>query len=229
YAKSWDTRFGPDISTDHFLDVRWHNFTALLDRDFQGAAAVELGVGTAIYIERASQIFSNIIAVDGSANMLRETERRANALGLTNVATLQADVVSMPAIRTESLDVAYFFGLIEHVIQTDLFVSEVKRILKPNGIVIGSASNAKCPWYNIRRLFWGMGKHCTSDSYYTIEEIQSLFGRSGFTYEAVRYWGMVPPGLKSRTIFSILAFWEPIISRTPLSKFLGGMTFRFRK
>jgi ubiquinone/menaquinone biosynthesis C-methylase UbiE len=229
YSQAWDHRFGEDLSSAHFLDRRWRSFIDMLEEDVRSKTALELGVGTGVYVEKASCIFKELIAVDGSRLMLGQLERRINKSSLINVRVIQANVVSIPEIRDESVDIVYFFGLIEHMIRVDDFIREIQRVLKRGGFVIGVTPNGSSPWYGLRRFIRGTGKHCSTDKYYTVRQIERKFEKCGFQDGLIRLWGFVPAGLTSICIYRLLVWLESRVERSCLKTLCGGLTFRFRK
>ena len=57
-------------------------------------------------------------------------------------------------LSDEQFDVVHCNQVIEHVKDTDLFVSEIYRILKPDGYAVISTENL-ASWHNIGALFFG--------------------------------------------------------------------------
>lgn len=228
YAKDWDARFGHLESTAYFLNQRWQMFEDILPPSSSDGVALELGVGTGVYIDRSSQLFSKIYALDGSPKMIEQLQEKLRAHGLTNVEAIQGSATALSMIQDESMDVVYFFGLLEHIIQTDDFVREIRRVLKPGGVVVGVTPNGLSPWYGLRKLLRGTGSHCTTDRHYTKSKVLELFEPQGFQNERVIFWGAVPAGV-GHTLFHILKFAEKIVENSPLKMFLGGLTFMLRK
>jgi ubiquinone/menaquinone biosynthesis C-methylase UbiE len=232
YCADWDTRFNPCDSTDYFFEKRWQSFTNILNSTnfkFKDTVALELGIGTGVYIDRSSRIFKQIIAVDGSAGMLKLLNKRLQANNIYNVAVVESNVLSMPFLKDESVDVIYFFGLIEHIIDVGQFIKEINRILCHGGIVIGVTPNGRSPWYRLRKFIRKTRKHCSSDKYYTAKEIVNIFTKYGFSLDKMQYWGGVPAGIRNKFIFLTLCFFEKIAENTFLRRYLGGITFMFKK
>jgi ubiquinone/menaquinone biosynthesis C-methylase UbiE len=175
YASSWDQRFGQSISTGHFLQRRWSSFESIIEDFNDRNAAVELGIGTGVYIQKTSSVFRNIIAVDGSALMLDELQKKLRAYNISNVRIIQSNALSIPDITSGSIDCVFFFGLIEHIQNIELFVNEIRRMLRNEGIVVGIAPNGQSPWYWFRRYVRLTGKHCSSDKYYSKKELIAIF------------------------------------------------------
>ncbi len=228
YANSWDQRFGSAPSTVHFLDKRWDSVRQLLPANTQKLSALELGVGTGVYIDRASRLFSHITAVDGSEKMLQELQKKLRTENITNVTTLCSDVVALKDVSDASVDVVYFFGLVEHIIEVDAFFATILRVLKPGGMLIGATPNRKSPWYAIRRYIRGTGKHCESDRYYGLEDARRWVKEYGFASYDYRYWGCVPAGIGG-VIYHSLKLLERPLEFSPLRSFCGGITFKMIK
>jgi ubiquinone/menaquinone biosynthesis C-methylase UbiE len=229
YASTWDVRFGQAVSTKHFIEKRWSSFEKVLGESTMSGVALELGVGTGIYIDKASKLFNKIIAIDGSDEMLRKLNKKLDKKKIRNVSSIQSNVLSIPEIESETMNCVYFFGLIEHIVYVDTFIQEIHRVLCKGGIVVGVTPNASSPWYRLRRIVRGTGKHCSTDKYYTKHDIENLFSMQGFCSSVFDFWGGVPAGLKNKTVYKILSFVEDKLEKTRFQKYLGGMTFKFRK
>lgn len=229
YAEKWDNRFGKASSDRVFFEERWASFEDLLPSSKEKLKALELGVGTGVYIDKTSRIFESIVAVDGSVNMLNELEYKLKNLRISNVTILNKNVISIPELPSNSFDVVYFFGLIEHIIDIKSFSEEIYRVLRKGGVVIGVTPNANSPWYKIRSFFRGTGKHCSSDTYYTEDSLKTVFSENNFSLDKIKYWGAVPAGLNNKVIIWILNLLGRILVVTPAAKYLGGITFRFEK
>ncbi|NBT46892.1 MAG: class I SAM-dependent methyltransferase [Actinobacteria bacterium] len=227
YATSWDDRFGDSFATKHFIERRWHSFEDAIEKcQPKRGLAVELGVGTGVYINRASKLFNKIVAVDGSKKMLdalRVTLEKNNIDGVTLV---NSNVLDIKEVNDSSVDCVYFFGLIEHIIDMDGFINELKRTLKKGGVLIGVTPNGTSPWYSMRSAVRGTGKHCSTDSYYSIRELDKIFIPGGFGRVYASHWGAVPAGIGD-VFGGFLSKLEPLIEKTPLRIYLGGLTFGY--
>ncbi len=233
YADGWDDRFGHQNlpSTAHFLRRRLDSFFEALGPISSSASvhAVELGVGTGVYLNKLSKSFNSIIAVDGSKNMIKNLEIKLQQQKIDNVIPKISSVSSLEFIRDNSHDLVYFFGLIEHIIDVDAFINECYRVLKPGGFLVGVTPNGKSPWYQIRALIRGTGKHCSTDHYYNKKQLSSLFESHGFIWNIHCYWGLVYAGCSNRFLYRALSMLEPLLEKSFLASFLGGITFKVIK
>ena len=229
YASSWDSRFCNNYATNYFLERRWRSFVDAVEYSHvYKKKAIELGVGTGVYIEKACSLFESIMAVDGSQNMIAILQGRIKKSNIDNVFTLQANATNLKKIHTANADCVYFFGLIEHIIDVSSFLMEIKRVLKKDGVVIGVTPNKNSPWYKIRHFIRQTGKHCTTDKYYSLNELNELFSSIGFHKIYSCYWGAVPAGINDclGRFFSII---EPLLEHSFMRSLLGGITFSYRK
>jgi len=126
YASSWDNPFEPGLATRLFHRQRWDSFMRMFlsesgPRGIINFTAVELGCGTGVYAKDAYRIFSRVQFVDGSQKMLDQLKAK-----LPKAETVLSCVTRMP-IESNSVDVVYWFGLIEHILDRPALFSEVSH------------------------------------------------------------------------------------------------------
>ncbi|MCX9084517.1 MAG: class I SAM-dependent methyltransferase [Candidatus Methanoperedens sp.] len=138
---------------------------------------LELGCGTGIYTEMINKYTNKVLGTDISGKMLIYTK---NKKGLSNLIRIDAHKIPL---RTRSFDVIITMGLFEYI-QRDVVITEMKRILKQNGICILSVPNK----YSACRIFGKLskifGKKPNQDDPSKIEMLK-LFSESGF--ELIEY------------------------------------------
>lgn len=94
----------------------------------------DLGAGSG-YISRAvAGYVKKVIAVDLSAEMLKELRKRAEGEGITNIETLEGDGCDLP-LADASIDVVCSNMYLHHIEEPELAIKEMKRVLKPGGTV----------------------------------------------------------------------------------------------
>jgi 2-polyprenyl-3-methyl-5-hydroxy-6-metoxy-1,4-benzoquinol methylase len=93
---------------------------------------------------------------------------------------LHYDGKSLP-FCDDSFDVVTMFDVIEHVPQSDIYLCEVQRILKPNGLLIFQTPNVitNLPWEIIHQRSFTRWRsyHC---SLQTLTSLKKLLGDAGF-------------------------------------------------
>jgi ubiquinone/menaquinone biosynthesis C-methylase UbiE len=129
-----------------------HNKDRILElvRPLADAKLVDLGCGRGDFtLELAQRVrASEVAGVDFVATLVGEAQARG-------VDALQHDLNTPLPFEDGTFDVVHSNQVIEHVTQTDLFLKEVRRILKPGGYAIVSTNNLSS-WHNILMLAFGM-------------------------------------------------------------------------
>jgi len=145
-------RSGPDRAR------RQARMLADMLRDFSGPAViVDLGCGDGSALALAG--------IDWSGDALR----RAQALGLTVV---RAGVAAGLPVADDAADVVIMSELIEHLVDPDGAVAEVRRVLRPGGSLLLSTPNLAA-WYNRGLLAFGI------QPVFSEVSLRGVFGRPG--------------------------------------------------
>ena len=223
YAESWDERFGDTESVREFHKIRLGTFIKLAELA-KGKTCAELGVGTGPYVTEIAPLVKSLICVDGSKGMLDVLGKKVKYL--KNIKLEQIDL-SKPLEKSHfKVDVLYFFGLIEHVINIDNLMENCRLMLNDGGKIVVISSNGLSPWYHGLRKPFRVGIHCTTDKYYSRNSLGQIMLDHGFKEEQCIYWGFFPAGVKG-IVYKILKVLGSLIERTPLKKFGGGMTISY--
>ncbi len=82
-------------------------------------------------------------------------DRWAAAAAARGVNVVRHDLNQPLPYASASFDVVHSNQVIEHLVRTDTFVSEIRRILKPTGYAIISTNNL-ASWHNVFSLLLGM-------------------------------------------------------------------------
>lgn len=104
-------------------------------------AACGLGYGTAVLA--ACSTGANFIGVDIDPDSI--TYATANFAAVDKTLSYKAcDITNLSFLPNHSIDVIVSFETIEHVENYDALLKELRRVLKPNGRIIGSVPNLWC-------------------------------------------------------------------------------------
>lgn len=223
YAATWDDRFGSNQSTLEFHRIRLESFFQVANLKKSDLVA-ELGVGTGIYLDAIGPRVKEIICIDGSVNMLNILKE--NHKKLSNLRILQMDLVQEQPSMDFLADLLYCFGLIEHIIDANIFLENCKKMLKNGGRLIFVTPNGRSPWYSGIRKLWRAGSHCSSDTYYSKGELDELLQSHGFVPDAAVYWGFFPAGISDH-LYRALSIIGRILRKTWIKKYAGGITVSY--
>jgi SAM-dependent methyltransferase len=132
------------------------------------ATVVDVGCGDGLATSVASSASPGhrFVGVDWSADGLRQ----ARARGLT-VIRASVEGAALP-LATDAADVVIMSELIEHVIDTDALLDDVRRILRPGGSLLLSTPNLAA-WYNRGLLAVGI------QPVFSEVSLRGVFGRPG--------------------------------------------------
>jgi ubiquinone/menaquinone biosynthesis C-methylase UbiE len=103
-------------------------------------AALEVGCGTGLILERVAGFARSAAGIDLSGGMLAKAASRG-------LAVAQASATELP-IATASVDVAYSFKVLAHIPDITGALREMARVVRPGGYVIAEFYNAR----SLRRL-----------------------------------------------------------------------------
>jgi len=132
---------------------------------YQKSRMLDVGCGDGSFI-RQFQDKCQIFGLDRSKKAIE----KVNELGLNGI-KLNISSEKFP-FENEYFEIVYMGDVIEHLLNPDFAIMEIKRVLKPEGFLILSTPNLAC-WYNRLLLLFGIQPMFT--------EVSSIgvFGRSG--------------------------------------------------
>jgi SAM-dependent methyltransferase len=115
-------------------------------------------------------------------------------------------------LKDESVDVVCSLELIEHLVQTEQFLSEVCRVLKPEGRCFMSTPNQKVSSTSSGRASWAFHKR-----EFTLDELRELLA---IYFEEVEIWGSFVPLYEHHPIRAV--------TKSPLSRIKHVLPSRLR-
>ncbi len=123
---------------DRELSARWiEDALAPVPADFSGSL-LEVPVGTGVLTAPlyASLPKADITCLDYSADMMENAKKRAEAMGIANVAFVQGDVGALP-FEDESFDLVLSLNGFHAFPDKDAAFRETCRVLRPGGVFCG--------------------------------------------------------------------------------------------
>lgn len=151
-------------------------FHLLLDGALSGVASprlLDVGCGTGVAMEEFAR-FGSISGLDLAHEALRYVKMRDPAF-----AVVQGDLARLP-IASGSLDAILAFDVIEHLADDAAAIQEMRRALRPGGVVLLNVPAFSSLWsekdtanHHLRR--------------YTRSSLKSVVGRAGLMVERLTY------------------------------------------
>jgi SAM-dependent methyltransferase len=121
------------VETERYREQDWaHEYFRY--RDFEGKRVLEIGIGQGTDLLQFAKAGAICHGVDITDNHLRLTARNFELNGKT-VVLKKADATQLP-FPDNHFDCVYSFGVLHHIPEIAEVISEVRRVLKPGGILM---------------------------------------------------------------------------------------------
>lgn len=196
------------IHPKHFLTLKpWYStYVNNTDR------VLDLGCGNGQSAIKISKISKAVIAVDINNDSLTIASRSAGRLGVKNIKFDKANLEGKLKFKRNSFDKIIFLDVLEHLQNRDQILQEVKRILRPGGLLFLGVPNSQTSWKKLQR---SVGICSFSDPDHKIEfsesQIRKLLSNHGFTIKNFGYDHFDTP---LRGIFDVIGgFSLPVYER----------------
>jgi len=157
-----------------------------LDHLLSGARLLDVGCGNGMHTLKAARRCAEVAGIDGDLASLGVARRTAERLGMTNAVFAAANLEEGLPVLAARFDLVLCLDLLEHVYKRDLVLTEIRRVLKPSGVLLLAVPNRATAWK--RRLeraglpFYSDPDHKIE---YTLDELRAELGRNGFTIRSL--------------------------------------------
>ncbi len=125
--------------------------------DFSGRTVAELGPGVIEHLQYHSSRPDKYILIDIDQEFLKKSKKVLVDHDYENIDVVNTDG-NIIELDDDSIDIMLTFNQLEHVTDLEHYVKEIKRVLKPDGILVGSVP---CEG----GVAWGMGRFLTTRRY----------------------------------------------------------------
>jgi len=142
-AESCGTNFAyaEKFSKDYFEQVEQHRYATESDifsfaqfTRFHGKKVLEVGVGAGTDFLQFVRSGAHAYGMDLTQEAVNHVEQRLDVYGLKAEEVRVADAESLP-YENNSFDLVYSWGVIHHSPDTQKCLSEIVRVVKPNGTI----------------------------------------------------------------------------------------------
>ncbi len=118
----------------NYYDESIRNYLEELHIFYPQMTLMDLGTGNGYLARFASPYVKNVLAVDISAEMLKELRQKARGEGLMNIKTIESDGCEVP-VPDGSADLICANMYLHHIEEPESAIGEMRRILKVKGMV----------------------------------------------------------------------------------------------
>ena len=176
----WTGKSSEYVHPKHLLDETDEQYWYLTHLA-PGDHLLDVGCGNAMHAIKAAGRCATVAGVDRSEESLRVGLRSYRARGIANVRLVCGDVEEGLPFLDGRFDKVLCLDLLEHVHKRDLVLGEIRRVLRPAGLLLLAVPNHGTSW---KRRLERAGLFSYSDPdhkiEYTLEELEEELGRNGF-------------------------------------------------
>jgi SAM-dependent methyltransferase len=179
----WTGKSRDYVHPKHLLDDTLEHYW-YLEYVAPGSELLDVGCGNGMHTLKAAKRGARVAGVDASLDSLGIGLRASRQAGATHVSFVASNVEEGLPIASGRFDTVLCLDLLEHVYKRDLVLNEIRRVLKPSGILLLGVPNRATAWK--RRLeraglpFYSDPDHKIE---YTLDELRDELARGGFTIE----------------------------------------------
>lgn len=182
-AKDWNK-----IRVDYFKDELRE--IAVNSVDIKKKVIADLGAGTGFISLRVGEEANLVFPIDSSKNMLKELHKSAKDKNLNNIYPIKGSLEDLP-LFDNSVDIIFMNMALHHVVNPDVAIKEMNRVLKKDGQVI------------ITDVEEHSGEWATEEMYdvwlgFRHEQLESWYREAGFTNIDVKSTGLIARGESSK-------------------------------
>jgi SAM-dependent methyltransferase len=104
----------------------------------ENKTVLDFGCNTGVGSKMLSEFAKKVVGADVSERAIAEAKTRYGHLPINFMVT---DGIQLP-FEDNEFDIIVSFQVIEHLVDYDLYINEIKRVLSPNGVVLFTTPNA---------------------------------------------------------------------------------------
>jgi ubiquinone/menaquinone biosynthesis C-methylase UbiE len=142
-AHKWNdlySRTDPVLEEVSFRQRRDFTIAQILETVPAGGRVLDLGCGTGPVVAELRRLGFDCVGLDYSQDMLEFAKQRLRASGLDDSQILQGDCRHTP-FPDARFDAVVCLGVISYVENYEVVLAEIRRILKPGGVLVVSFRN----------------------------------------------------------------------------------------
>ena len=112
---------------------------------------LDLGCGNGQNTFKAAKKVKKVVGVELDDALLKIAKETATAKKLQNVSFEKADLEKRLKYKNNAFDKILFLDVLEHLINRDQILDEIKRVLKADGLLFLGVPNKETSWKKIQR------------------------------------------------------------------------------
>jgi len=191
----------------------WYGKALSLLPDCCNFSVIELGSGAGEFARLIEPRVKKITCVDLSAVYVKKLKQ-------AGFEAVRTDFNQNLPFSSRIFSLAISLEVIEHVVQAELFLKEVRRILKPGGWLVLSTPNIAWWGYRLMAL---IGRPPKKEGYhlrfFTAITLVKLLAESGFIVKKTAHFSTIPylnrllVRLKLKPVYPIIKIWPNLLAQ----------------
>jgi SAM-dependent methyltransferase len=157
---------------------------------------LDVGCGNGHHLVALAPEIGRGIGVDLSPGMIDLARARLRgSAGAERVRFAVDDALTLAGVETSSVDLALCVGALEHMLEQDVVLRTVHRVLRPGGRFFCLTPDGAHPWYRGLAPLLGLAtKHLSTDRFFGRRDLQRRLALAGFRQVDLGSWTFIPRG-----------------------------------
>ncbi len=149
---------------------------------------LDLGSGNGQSAIKVSKLCKKVIGLEIDKDLIEIAQKTAKDKKVKNVLFTNADLEKDLSLQSNYFDRVIFLDVLEHLEKRDKILKEIKRVLRPGGLLFLAVPNSQTSWKKLQR---SVGINSYSDPDHKIEfsenEIRNLMKKYKFEIQNFSY------------------------------------------
>lgn len=140
---------------------------------------LDVGCGTGDFLSKCKKNGWNVVGVEPNENAKSLAKTK---LIINSISKIYTDLTE---IKTEKFDVITLWHVLEHVPNLEVYISNIKKLLKPNGVLVIAVPNFKSYDASYYKQFWAAFDVPRHLWHFSRKSIQLLFSKENMVVEKI--------------------------------------------
>lgn len=185
--------------------IYWNRLRYMIDRvkHVNAKRVLDLGCGSGVLLPTLSKKYPEVYGIDLNTHA---AERIVDIYKLKNVHLYEQDIFEKK-FTNDFYDIIFAASVLEHFSDQSTLFKELRRIIRPGGVIVFSSPNDKTGFYQLARYIFNYVR--PDDHYYSVFKIAE-YASTYFEYSSCRRWPLNTLLPKNLSLYAIFVFKKPI-------------------